>query len=81
MSQVGLIPHAGEDYAGHARKQVFQKMHKKPTQIIYIANDHHSQATEVMYCINHKLNLPWMDSINIRNDKNEHSYIWVIPAN
>ena len=79
MSQIGLIPHAGEDYAGHVRKQVFQKMLRKPTQIIYIANDHHSQATEVMYSINETLTVPWMNTIDVKNDKNEHSYIWVIP--
>ena len=79
MSQIGLIPHAGKPYSGICRKQTFQKMKKKPSEIIYLANDHHNRVSGSIVAINFKSEHSWIDSISIKDDSNEHSYMWVIP--
>ena len=79
MSQIGLIPHAGESYSGLCRKRVFQKMISKPKYIIYIANDHHNRCQNPMGIINSTPTHSWMSNISVESDEDEHSYTWVIP--
>lgn len=77
MSQIGIIPHAGEKYSGLCRKNVFKNM-KKKANVMYIINDHHNIGKNYWYQINNnsnKLNEKWIETIS---GKEEHSYHWVI---
>ena len=75
-----LIPHAGIQYAGDARKSAFQHFNGPDTKvIIYIATNHKPSTSNITYILynNSKYKLPKDIYHKPIPYENEHSFKWV----
>ena len=51
--RAAIIPHAGEKYAGEARKSIFKRINKTTRYIIYLAAVHRPQKSNIVYTLSH----------------------------
>ena len=76
--KVIIIPHAGERYAGDARKSAFREIDSDQIRtVVYVATMHHKVEPDKIYLL-HNDNVP-LPIRTTKFDKKEHSAEWVYP--